>query len=457
MLSDSENLSTGAKYMRLTYLALLIPVVVGCGGGHADVPCVQDTNCDLTTGGKCIASTGNMWCAYPDPACPGGYRYSDQSVGDGLAGVCVPSSGDAGVDAPHDGPMPDAALGDIVATGQAADLVLGQSGYTSNTNGTSTTTIQFPAGLAVSESGGLWMYDAGNSRVLRWATEPTSNGQAADLVLAEPSFTANAGQGVSATSVSNNGGQIATATGHLLVADPSFNRVLIFSPQPTSNDVPASIVLGQTSMTTMATGNGASNLTGPSSVWTNGTKVVVADRANRRILIWNTFPTANAAPADLVLGQTGFGVTAFGAATASNITPVDVYSDGTKLYASDYAYNRVMIWNTFPTTNNQPADVVIGATSATVNGSLFAEGVTVSGDNLFVAEMTKNRVLVYSPIPTAAGASPHLVLGQSDFTGTTAGTTATALSYPKFMTVHNKKLYVSDDQNNRVLRYSLAY
>ncbi|MFT3700173.1 MAG: hypothetical protein QM831_43910 [Kofleriaceae bacterium] len=47
-------------------------------------------DCNLSGGGMCITSEGGgMWCAYPDPDCPGGYRYSTQDVGDGLSGTCV--------------------------------------------------------------------------------------------------------------------------------------------------------------------------------------------------------------------------------------------------------------------------------------------------------------------------------------------------------------------------------
>lgn len=73
-----------------------------------NVQCEVTSNCDLTGGGMCItAPTGNKWCAYPDPACPGGYRYSDQDIGDGLSGVCVGEGlGDAGVDVGPDATPP---------------------------------------------------------------------------------------------------------------------------------------------------------------------------------------------------------------------------------------------------------------------------------------------------------------------------------------------------------------
>lgn len=91
--------------MRLTCLALFGGFLVACGG-RANVQCESDGNCDLSGGGKCVAaSTGNEWCAYPDPECPSGYRYSNDDVGDGVGGVCVAGTGvDAGVDAHIDGP-----------------------------------------------------------------------------------------------------------------------------------------------------------------------------------------------------------------------------------------------------------------------------------------------------------------------------------------------------------------
>jgi hypothetical protein len=58
--------------------------------GTKDVQCEENSNCDLGAGGVCtLAPTGNQWCAYPDPECPSGTRFSDEDVGDGLAGACT--------------------------------------------------------------------------------------------------------------------------------------------------------------------------------------------------------------------------------------------------------------------------------------------------------------------------------------------------------------------------------
>jgi hypothetical protein len=83
-----------------------IALLVGCPSNNS-VECRDQTSCDLAPGGVCVpAATGNQWCAYPDSTCPGGLRYSDGNIGDGLAGTCVESDVDAAIDAP-DGPPTD--------------------------------------------------------------------------------------------------------------------------------------------------------------------------------------------------------------------------------------------------------------------------------------------------------------------------------------------------------------
>lgn len=89
-------------------LAAMAAVLAACGG-RLNVECEQDSNCNTAGGGVCTtnASTGSRWCAYPDPNCPSGVRFSDLDVGDGVSGECVDSYGDAGIDGQ---PGQDAAL-----------------------------------------------------------------------------------------------------------------------------------------------------------------------------------------------------------------------------------------------------------------------------------------------------------------------------------------------------------
>jgi hypothetical protein len=109
----------------------LLWVVIGTAAAcskYANVPCERDINCDLASGGVCTASEiGNRWCAYPDPACPGGYRYSTQAVGDGVSGTCV-AMPDAGIDNLPDWIVRHGGDGDDYGNGIAAapngDLVM---------------------------------------------------------------------------------------------------------------------------------------------------------------------------------------------------------------------------------------------------------------------------------------------------------------------------------------------
>lgn len=95
-------------------LAVVLSLALAaCSGPISAVPCEQNSNCDLGTGGTCVPSPGgSQWCAYPDQNCTSGLRYSEQSVGDGLAGECVGEipGDDAGVDAQVD------ALGEVAFT-----------------------------------------------------------------------------------------------------------------------------------------------------------------------------------------------------------------------------------------------------------------------------------------------------------------------------------------------------
>ena len=65
-----------------------VAILSGCPP-TSSVECVDQTSCDLAAGGSCtVAPSGSQWCAYPDISCPGGLRYSDQRVGDGLSPLC---------------------------------------------------------------------------------------------------------------------------------------------------------------------------------------------------------------------------------------------------------------------------------------------------------------------------------------------------------------------------------
>ena len=190
----------------------------------------------------------------------------------------------------------------------------------------------------------------------------------AQNVLGQPNFTSNA-SGLSATSMYTPTA-VATNGTILAVADTDNNRVLIWTSIPTSIDASPNLVLGQPDFVTRPVTStvSAQTLRGPQGVWIQGNRLYVADTQNYRVLIWNSIPTVNDQPADLVLGQANF-TSAVAPPPASTyppatsqalLNPVSVTSDGTHVLVADLGFNRVLIWNEQPTTMDQAADVVVG-------------------------------------------------------------------------------------------------
>lgn len=250
--------------------------------------------------------------------------------------------------------------------------------------------------------------------------------------------------------------------GNIIVCDTKNNRVLIYNSitTPTIDKVTPVLVLGQANMTSNGTGNGSSQMNEPvGAVVYNGTKLIVADRANHRVLIWNTFPMMNGQAADVVLGQAAFGAGAAnrGGMPAANTlySPQGVAVYGTKLIVADYDNHRVLIWNTIPTMNGQAADVVLGQANFTSNTApgmdastmatlKYPTGVAVSSTGkLVVSSEFEHRVLIWNTIPTMNNTAADIRLGQgSNNTNQYSGvTSATRIGYPKGVSISS---YVSD-------------
>ncbi len=187
------------------------------------------------------------------------------------------------------------------------------------------------------------------------------SGQEADMVLNWYGFTAGGPLSF------NHPANIATDGKHLLLADTWNNRVLIWNTLPEGNVLP-DLVLGQTDFDSNEPGVGPDKLNWPVGVTTDGTRVIVADTNNNRILIWSEFPTENAEPADLVLGAPDL----YTVGERPDPIPLDwektylfwpwaVWTDGTRLVATSTRDGRVLIWNSFPAENCQPADILLTA------------------------------------------------------------------------------------------------
>lgn len=159
----------------------------------------------------------------------------------------------------------------------------------------------------------------------------------------------------------------------------------------------------------------------------------VSDTGQNRVFVWKSLPETEYQAPDLILGQNDEMDTARNAGdkvTASSLQyPSGIWSDGIKLIVADAWNHRILIWNTMPQTNGQPADVVLGQpdfesnetnakgigakpTAQTMN---WPYGVYSDGNQLWVADTGNRRVLYYKTIPNVNYMPADEVIGQPSF------------------------------------------
>jgi hypothetical protein len=380
---------------------------------------------------------------------------------------------------------------------QAADVVIGQADMTSTDyrNG-----LSMPDEKSLSSGYNnvflwqnyLYVNDYSDNRMLVFDGVPTENHASATAVLGQINFNDR----VDSTGASNFGGPInATANNEqFFIGDYDNNRVLVYSAQPTAGPGTADFVLGQPDFNSRDRNCTASGLSSLEGIYATDNHLIVADYSNNRVLIWNLPITASGQPADRVLGQSSFtncvgndadqDGTSDVASAQTMERPAGVWSDGTRLVTLERTNNRVLIWNSFPTENFQAADVVLGqstfsnttaldddqdgtsdanATARTLNFPY--EGIDSNGVQLCVADSGNNRVLIWNQFPTQNFEPADIVLGQKDMTLNTrdddngdgiadANPTARTLGNPGGCFFADNKLLVSEINNDRVLIYT---
>lgn len=236
------------------------------------------------------------------------------------------------------------------------DYAIGQAGLDAtepNQGGAvSAAGLYWPYGLGW-VAGWLYIADTGNRRVLGWRGLPEP-GQPADLVLGQPSAADHAENrdGPPAADSFRWPHAIAGDAQTLYVADAGNHRVLGWSPAP-ERDRPADLVLGQPNLLSASemphAPPGPSKLRFPYAVAADGGRLVVADTADNRVLIWQALPRAGAfAPADAVVGQPDFagnGENRWRAVERDTLCwPYGVHLHRGQLAIADSGNNRVMIW-----------------------------------------------------------------------------------------------------------------
>ena len=421
-------------------------------------------------------------------------------------------------------------------TGQAARLLVGQpNGFTSQDTNSSNTTIGSASGVAVAGDT-LFVADSNrvgatpsNNRVLLFGNlssqlpAPTAQipynskcpvcvGQAT-VVLGQPDFVTTTENITASQNSLRNPNGVASDGVHLVVADTDDNRVLIWNHIPTSNNQNADVVVGQPDFVSVAlSGNtpSAKTLRGPEGVWIQNGKLFIADTQNNRVLIYNNIPTTNYVAADVVVGEPNF--TTYvnpdisqqqnGANASTMLSPVSVTSDGTRLFVTDLGFNRVLIFNSIPTTNGAAADVALGqpdlvssvandaytgtaassstdttdkekpvlctvsngvdaygnptypnACNATLNFPRYALAV---GNKLIVADGGNDRLLIWDQTPPTTGSLADTIIGQIGGDVNQASDAADSLRTPTAMAWDGQNLYVSDTYNRRINIYTIG-
>ncbi len=363
-----------------------------------------------------------------------------------------------------------------LTNGGSAAIVLGQADFVSNSAAAAAAGLNSPAAVTVDAAGNLWVADSGNSRVLEYEDD-VSSGSAAVLVLGQPDFvSASPNQGVLpvASGTLNLPLGVAVAGTTVWVADSINNRVLRFLA-PDHNGQGADLVLGQPGFVTDAANGGtifasAAGLNAPGGVAADGAgNLWIADTSNNRALR-QAGPSSNNAAAGVALGQKDLTQAAVNTPEPTSLygpSAMAVSTTTGHLYVADSVNNRVLWWNNFRSfTNGQPADGVLGQAdfssvqpnrggSASFSTLYYPVSVAVDGaEKLWVADNANNRVLRFSA-PSSNGQAADRVLGEPDASTVSGGKTQNLLQGPYSVAVDTAgRVWVADYANNRVVRFS---
>ena len=382
---------------------------------------------------------------------------------------------------PHPSAIPRQAQSPAYITGQAARMTIGQTTFTAQD-------VAAPSGSRLGAVGGLafanntlfvvdsnkvsatpaqnrvLIYDNVSSFIYPPTAEipqglrcpvcigPDRGGP--NVVVGQPDF-------VTTTTpyITQNGFQTPTGVASdgniLVVADTDNNRVMIWKTIPTTNDANADIVLGQPNFTAAnppPPQPTASSMRGPQGVWIQSGRLFVADTLNHRVMVWNSIPTSNNQPADYVLGEPNLAtappLTAGDVpAQANNLySPTAVTSDGQRLFVSDLAHNRVLIWNSIPTANQVPADVEVGQpdmvseVANNVFGACVANGTDADGNPTYPSGCVSFCPYTSTDSTTGTQLFPAM-----------CGRT---LNFPRYALSDGQRLYIADGGNDRILVYN---
>jgi uncharacterized protein (TIGR03437 family) len=334
-----------------------------------------------------------------------------------------------------------------------ASLVLGQPDFSTTTENiqASSNSLRLPTAIA-SDGVHLVIADTDHNRVLIWNRIPTTNNAPADVVVGQSSFASAALPPRNTPNAKSLRGPqgVWLQNGRLFIADTQNNRVLIFNKIPTSNGAAADVVVGTSDFTTFVQPDltqqtddvTGSLLLNPVAVSSDGVSLFVTDTGYNRVLIWKSIPTSNGVAADIAIGQ-------------PDLTH-SIANYGYSVDSDDTTDPQIETPVLCPTSTGTDKNGNLTYDSLCMATLSFPRFVLPINGRLFVADGGNDRILVFNTIPTSSGATADMVIGQVGGTVNQASDAADSLRTPMSMAWDGVNLYVSDAFNRRITVYSMG-
>jgi DNA-binding beta-propeller fold protein YncE len=322
----------------------------------------------------------------------------------------------------------------------------------------------------------LFLSDDLNNRVLVYNLDSQNRllNKTPDYVLGQPDFNTSTALLNEYGLVSPRGLGYDSVNNRLFVVQ--LHRVSVFELSGgITNGMNASYVLGQADFVTHDAANTQSSLNQSFDGYydEDTQRLFVSEQSGNRIKVFDlSGGITNGMDASYVLGQPDF-TSSSGLLTQSGlIQPIGIgYDTNNKLlFAAQISpANRISVFDlSGGITNGMDASYVLGQADFTsgvagdgASGLRGPQEVEFNQENelLFVADTAGNRVKIFDlSNGITSGMNASYVLGQADFTGSTAGVSQSRMNGVRGLTYDDtsKKLYVVDQTNNRVLMYNFG-
>jgi sugar lactone lactonase YvrE len=341
-------------------------------------------------------------------------------------------------------------------TPEPASLVLGQPNFYSSAAAPGPNGLSQPEFAAFDKSGDLWVSDYGNSYVVEYKPPFTFN-ESASVEVGSPSFAANGCDNTGLDYVCSPNGIAFDPSGNLWVADSQNDSIVEFKAPLTIGEN-VSTIIGEPSAGTV----NASNLGEVGGIaFDSSGNLWVADQSDNRVVEFKA-PLSTGEPASLVLGQSSLTGTSDNLANANMSGPEDMAFDQSgNLWVADTDNSRIMEF-AHPFSDGEAASLVIGAPDFTSYGGNDTQSTVTlpeaiafdhSGD-LWVSDSGNSRVLEFAT-PLSTGENASRLIGQYSYFFGGPNATQTQLGYPEGLAFDSSgNLWVSDPGYARVLEYA---